>query len=141
MGYRCATLFGVDSMRLISWNVNGRRGATLSRQIAALGERGPDIIALQEVRAESLPGWLDGLAGAGLPHLLDSSDQLAVAAVSGREYRWIYFNLIASRWPLRRLPQLRSSSQSATWRHRSTGTAARSSCTTCTCRQGCRGGW
>ncbi|WP_157465550.1 endonuclease/exonuclease/phosphatase family protein [Cellulomonas sp. Leaf395] len=94
-------------MRLISWNVNGRRGATLLAQIAALGGRGPDIIALQELCAENLPAWVDGLAAAGLPHLLDSSDQLAVAAANGREYRRTYFNLIASRWPLRRLAQLR----------------------------------
>jgi exonuclease III len=53
-------------MRLISWNVNGRYGPALGEQIAVISERGPDLVALQEVRAESLPRWREGLARAGL---------------------------------------------------------------------------
>ena len=35
-------------MRLISWNVNGRYGPALERQIAAVAERSPDLVALQK---------------------------------------------------------------------------------------------
>lgn len=93
-------------MRMISWNVNGRYGPALPRQLAAARERGADVVALQEIRAESLPVWREGLQGAGLEHVLDSWDLVAVPSLSGREYRRIYFNVVASRWPLRRLPGL-----------------------------------
>lgn len=93
-------------MRLISWNVNGRCGPALPRQLAAVRERGADVVALQEIRAESLGVWREGLTRAGLEHMLDSSDLVAVPSLSGREYRRIYFNVLASRWPLRRLPGL-----------------------------------
>ena len=98
---------GSPRVRLISWNVNGRRGPALSRQLAVVRERGADMVALQEIRAESLGVWREGLKHAGLEHVLDSSGLLAVPSLSGREYRRIYFNVVASRWPLRRLPGLR----------------------------------
>ena len=94
-------------MRVISWNVNGRNGRALGRQIAELVDESPDVVALQEVRGESAERWRDGLARGGLTHMLDSSGLIDRATVSGREYRRIYFNLLASRWPLRRLPDLR----------------------------------
>lgn len=93
-------------MRLISWNVNGRYGPALPGQLAAVRERGADVVALQEIRAESLRVWRDGLKDAGLEHVHDSSDLLAAPSLSGREYRRLYFNVVASRWPLRRLPGL-----------------------------------
>jgi exonuclease III len=93
-------------MRLISWNVNGRYGSALDRQIAALLDRAPDLVALQEVRAESLHAWLSGLERAGLRHALDSSGLVQVESLSGREYRRLYFNLIACRWLTRRLAAL-----------------------------------
>jgi len=65
-------------MRVISWNVNGRQGSALPRQIAALLDRGPDVVALQEVRKESLRVWLDAPQHGGLVHSLDSSDLLGV---------------------------------------------------------------
>ena len=34
-------------MRLISWNVNGRYGPALAKQIAAVSEESPDLVALQ----------------------------------------------------------------------------------------------
>ena len=52
-------------MKLISWNVNGRVRATLRRQLTALLDRAPDVVALQEVTAGSHQGWLDGLEEAG----------------------------------------------------------------------------
>lgn len=93
-------------MRLISWNVNGRYGAALPRQIAAVRERGADVVVLQEIRVESLGVWREGLEDAGLEHVLASADLMAVPSLSGREYRRIYFNVVAPRWPLRRLPGL-----------------------------------
>jgi exonuclease III len=93
-------------VRLVSWNVNGRYGPALPRQLSAVRERGADVMALQEIRAKSLGVWRDGLKHAGLEHMLDSSDLLALPSLSGREYRRIYFNIVASRWPLRRLPGL-----------------------------------
>jgi hypothetical protein len=44
-------------MRLLSWNVNGRRGTALERQVAAVASRRPDLVALQEVRIASLDAW------------------------------------------------------------------------------------
>ena len=93
-------------MRLLSWNVNGRRGTALERQVAAVTSRRPDLVALQEVRIESLDAWRTGLGAAGLVHLVDSATDLSVAAPAGAEYRRRYFNLIASRWSLERLPGL-----------------------------------
>jgi exonuclease III len=93
-------------MRLITWNVNGRYGASLPRQIAAVTDRGPDVVALQEVRLESVAAWRRGLAAAGLAHVRDSSAQLSTRAPVGKEYRRRYFNLIAARWPVRQLPGL-----------------------------------
>ena len=93
-------------MRLTSWSVNGRYGSVLPRQIAAVRERCADMVALQEIRAESLSVWREGLKEAGLDHVPDSSDLVAVPSLSGREYRRIYFNVVVSRWPLRRLPGL-----------------------------------
>jgi len=93
-------------MRLISWNVNGRSGPSLAGQIDAVRDRAPDLVALQEVRSQSLGLWLDGLQGPGLVHAVDSSVLLDRASLSGRAYRRVYFNVIASRWPLERLADL-----------------------------------
>jgi len=94
-------------MRLISWNVNGRSGPTLAAQVHALAERDPDVVALQEVRGQSLDLWLDGLHRAGLAHIVDSSALLGrVSSSRERTYRRIYFNVVASRWPLHRLTNL-----------------------------------
>lgn len=93
-------------MRLISWNVNGRYGTALGEQIAVVLERGPDLVALQEVRAESLPRWRERLGRAGLVHALDSADLLATAGPPGRDYRRVYFNFLASRWSVEQLPGL-----------------------------------
>ena len=43
-------------VRLITWNVARRVGA-LAAQAAAVGEREPDVVALQEVTARTLPLW------------------------------------------------------------------------------------
>jgi exodeoxyribonuclease-3 len=54
-------------VRLITWNVN-RRVSQLAAQAAALAERAPDVVALQEVTARSWPLWRVALGTIGLPH-------------------------------------------------------------------------
>jgi exonuclease III len=54
-------------VRLISWNVN-RRVAVLAEQAAALAQREPDVVALQEISARTWPLWQAALATIGLPH-------------------------------------------------------------------------
>jgi hypothetical protein len=46
---------GSQKVRLISWNVNGSYGRVPARQIAVVREQGLDVVALQELRAKSLP--------------------------------------------------------------------------------------
>jgi exonuclease III len=82
------------AIKLLSWNVAGRTGK-LGEQAAAVGRQDADIVALQEVRKETLPRWQEALCGDGLSHIIDSSEYL-----DGRRY----FNLIASRWECRPLP-------------------------------------
>ena len=53
-------------VRLITWNV-ARRVEALAAQAAALGERAPDVVALQEVTARTLPLWEAALPVLGLP--------------------------------------------------------------------------
>ena len=94
-------------MRLISWNVNGRYGPALAKQIAAVSERvarrggaagGPRTrVCARGSRAWSAPG-------SRTRSTVRTSS--VCASLSGREYRRIYFNLLASRWPLRRLADL-----------------------------------
>src|SRR3954452_17532698 len=93
-------------MRLISWNVNGRYGAALAAQIEAVLDRHPNVVALQEVRKESLGTWRDRLAAGGLVQQLDSSTLLAIPGPSGRDYKRRYFNLIAATYPLEQLDGL-----------------------------------
>ncbi len=80
-------------MKLISWNVAGRSGV-LDAQAAALERQRADLICLQEVRSTSLPRWRTALERIGLGSIEDSS-----AFIGSRRY----FNLTASRWPLRQL--------------------------------------
>jgi exonuclease III len=55
-------------VRLITWNV-ARRVEALAAQAAALGEREPDVIALQEVTARTLPLWTAACTTLGLSHV------------------------------------------------------------------------
>jgi len=56
-------------VRLITWNV-ARRAEALAAQAAAVGERAPDVLALQEVTPRTLPLWEAACATIGLPHTL-----------------------------------------------------------------------
>jgi exonuclease III len=63
-------------VRLITWNL-ARRLQALPGQATALAMREPDVVALQEVTASSLPPWRQALARIGLPHVactLDTAD-------------------------------------------------------------------
>lgn len=59
-------------IRLITWNVAGRRAA-LPDQARALAERDPDIVALQEVTRGTLPLWSHAFGLMGLPHVRASA--------------------------------------------------------------------
>jgi exonuclease III len=56
---------------VITWNV-ARRVTRLAEQAAALGERAPDVVALQEVTTRTVPLWREAFAAIGLPHALAS---------------------------------------------------------------------
>ena len=56
-------------VRLITWNV-ARRVEALAAQAAVLAAREPDVVALQEVTARTLPLWEVALATIGLPHVV-----------------------------------------------------------------------
>src|SRR5215213_2997591 len=79
-------------VRLISWNINKRRA--IDEQVAALAERQPDLVALQELKARHLDALRDLFAQVGLPYVLDSKVD---SEISHRGYV-----VIASRWPLKR---------------------------------------
>ncbi len=89
-----------ENMRLISWNVAGRVGA-LSGQVEGLMGYVPDIVALQEVTAATVPLWRSELARRQY-HVLASFDlaKNLRELVGGRKYGV----LLASRWPLQALP-------------------------------------
>lgn len=81
-------------MRLITWNLNKRRN--YAAQVAALAARQPDIVALQEVTANTRDGLQVALAEIGLLHSVCS-------AAHGSHTKRGYV-MIASRYPLQPLP-------------------------------------
>jgi exonuclease III len=90
-------------VRLITWNV-ARRVEALAAQAAALAEREPDVVALQEVTARTLPLWEAALATIGLPHVAATLDDADPARVPAGPRRTGV--LIAARAPLAPLPGL-----------------------------------
>lgn len=84
-------------MRLISWNVNARR-TFVERQVAALAEFRPDIIALQEVTPTSLLPLQIALRKAGWLHLVDSFSLAPVEFMPFGARRYGLF--LASRYAL-----------------------------------------
>ncbi len=85
-----------DTFRLISWNIGGRVKKNPD-QAEALNNRQPDILALQEVRLNALNRFEKLLPGLNLSHLVES---VHLAAKHDR----VYGELIASRWPMKRIP-------------------------------------
>ncbi len=59
---------------MVTWNV-ARRNSRLVEQAAALAEREPDVVALQEVTSRTLPLWRAALKTIGLPHVRASLDR------------------------------------------------------------------
>ena len=85
-------------MRLLSWNV-ARRVTRLPEQAAAVADREPDVLALQEVTFRTLPLWREACTGLGLSHMaasLDSADPRREPA--SRRSTGV---LLAARTPLR----------------------------------------
>ena len=81
-------------VKLISWNT-AKRVERAERQVAALLERRPDVVALQEVNRRSLPILMKGLEAGGLGYVrsavpMESTDTQARAIGV----------MIASRFPL-----------------------------------------
>jgi exonuclease III len=63
-------------IRIVSWNV-ARRSERLAEQATAVAGREPDVLALQEVTARTLPLWRAACETIGLPHVrcsLDTAD-------------------------------------------------------------------
>ena len=89
--------------RLLTWNV-ARRVTRLAEQAAALGAREPDVVALQEVTARTLPLWEAACATLGLPHVRCSLRGADPArAPAGPRRTGV---LLASRTPLAPAPAL-----------------------------------
>jgi exonuclease III len=57
-------------MKLITWNLNGRRNRA-QQQVEALAARGPDIVALLEATVRSFPELRTVLVAEGLVHRVD----------------------------------------------------------------------
>lgn len=87
-----------ETLRLLSWNIAGKAWC-LTEQTAAIAQRSPDIVALQEVRASTAPHLIAALAEQGLSHALETA---SAASAAGRRYGV----LLASRWPLKPQPEL-----------------------------------
>jgi exonuclease III len=90
-------------VRLITWNV-ARRVEALAAQAAAIGEREPDVLALQEVTARTWPLWEAACNTLGLTHVvctLSGADPARTPAGPRRTGV-----LLAAREPLELLPAL-----------------------------------
>ena len=61
-------------MRILTWNV-ARRVSNLVEQATAIAGRDPDVVALQEVTARTLPLWRGACATLGLTHVHASLDR------------------------------------------------------------------
>lgn len=88
-----------ESIRLISWNVAGRVGK-LPRQVEGLMDHLPDVVALQEVTATTVPLWRSELEDRQY-NVMTSFDlaENHSELVGGRKYGV----LLASRWPVQAL--------------------------------------
>jgi endonuclease/exonuclease/phosphatase family metal-dependent hydrolase len=96
-------------MKLLSWNVAGRRGENLTAQRKHVVARGAEIVALQEVTGETYAPWCAGLAKAGYS-VVSSVDLVGLPypppLPPGRQLRRRNFNVTASRLPIALLPGL-----------------------------------
>lgn len=79
-------------MRLISWNIHHRR--EISRHVAAISQRAPDFVALQEFNVNAAVEAAELLAAIELPYTLTNERQIKARG------RRNYGLLLAGRWPL-----------------------------------------
>jgi endonuclease/exonuclease/phosphatase family metal-dependent hydrolase len=87
-------------VRLLSWNLNARRGL-LADQLAAIARRLPDVLALQEITGTTVAHLRAQLPTCGLAHITDSfSSAPPWTAVGPRRYGLV----IASRFPITERP-------------------------------------
>ncbi len=82
-------------MKVITWNVNNRVGA-VSQQVQELGQREPDLVALQDVNYNAVARYIEGFRRIGLSHVLHTLERQSQAIPTGV--------LLASRFPLALLP-------------------------------------
>lgn len=87
-----------NSFRLVSWNIGGRVKAN-RQQAEVLRDCRVDIVALQEVRVSALKNFQRMFPEFDLPYIEES---VHLAGEHGRRYG----ELVASRWPLRRIPSI-----------------------------------
>jgi exonuclease III len=78
------------AMRLVSWNVNGRYGPALKKQIELVGQADPALVCLQQVRSESVDAWTTALEAKGLTvettrHLVGERTYFLLLAHGGRQ--------------------------------------------------------
>ncbi|HEX6478103.1 MAG TPA: endonuclease/exonuclease/phosphatase family protein [Ktedonobacteraceae bacterium] len=90
-------------MKIITWNVNNRV-KTVSQQVQALGQREPDVVALQDVNYNAVPGYIEAFGRIGLAHVLHTLERQPQAVPTGV--------LLASRFPLSLLQDV---PESALW--------------------------
>lgn len=86
-------------MTFLTWNT-AHRVARASEQVAVLAARTPDIVALQEVTANTLAILRPTLVGCGLTEIVTSWDHAPPGSYTGPRQ---YGVLIAARVPLKRL--------------------------------------
>jgi endonuclease/exonuclease/phosphatase family metal-dependent hydrolase len=84
-------------VRALSWNLNGRTSRAV-KQVAAVAERRPDIVALQEVTTLSVTALTAHLAAAGLRNATNSLSQAPPEFVPNDPRR--YGQLLTSRYAL-----------------------------------------
>ena len=83
--------------RRLTWNLNAR--AAIDGQAAAIAQRVPDIVALQEVASKSAEKWQAALRGLGLLHVTDSfSNSPAWNQKGPRRYGLLIGSRFAMNW-------------------------------------------
>jgi exonuclease III len=82
-------------MKVVTWNVNNRVG-TIAQQVQELGQREPDVVALQDVNYNAVARYIEAFRRIGLPHVLHTLERQSQAVPTGV--------LLASRFPLSLLP-------------------------------------
>lgn len=117
LGY--GILASMPVVKVLSWNVNGRVGGALAKQLAAVLAQEPDVVALQEVTGGSYADWSRGLMDAGFS-VLSTIDLLLLpyppppypmppfprAVIREGQIARKYMNVLASRHPIAMLPGL-----------------------------------